>query len=116
MYIYIIGYPGLFVKPPKIHPHSICIWGVEKIVDSFVKIKRGDICKKETLVEILTSRGYKKALVVTAEVDENVTKSARNIEGVTPVAAASINVYDLLRYQKLVLTVDAIKKLEEVYA
>lgn len=45
-----------------------------------------------------------KALVVTAEVDENVMKSARNIEGVTPVAAASVNVYDVLAHNKLIIT------------
>ena len=52
----------------------------------------------------------KKALVVTAEVDENVIKSARNIEGITPVAAASINVYDVLNHGKLILTSQKQKK------
>ena len=57
-----------------------------------------------------------KALVVTADVDENVIKSARNIEGITPVAAASINVYDVLAHNKLIITKDAIAKVEEVLA
>ena len=57
-----------------------------------------------------------KALVVTADVDETVMKSTRNIEGVTPVAAASINVYDLLAHNKLIITKDAIAKVEEVLA
>lgn len=43
-------------------------------------------------------------------------KSARNIEGVTPVAAASVNVYDVLAHNKLIITKDAIAKVEEVLA
>ena len=73
--------------------------------------------KTKEMVKVLDAlKVDKKALVVTAEVDENVTKSARNIEGVTPVAAASINVYDLLTHNKLIITKDAIAKVEEVLA
>ena len=57
-----------------------------------------------------------KAFVVLPASDENVQKSARNLENVKTGSVNTINVYDLLRYKKLVLTVDAIKKLEEVYA
>ena len=57
-----------------------------------------------------------KALVVIADKDENVQKSARNLENVRTSSVATINVYDLLKYEKLVLTVDSVKKLEEVYA
>lgn len=57
-----------------------------------------------------------KALILLPEKDENVQKSARNIEGVKTTLVNTINVYDLLNYTKLVVTVDTIKKLEEVYA
>ena len=57
-----------------------------------------------------------KALVVLADKNEIVQKSARNLEGVRTSSVATINVYDLLKYKKLVLTVDTVKKLEEVYA
>ena len=57
-----------------------------------------------------------KALIVLPANNEMVQKSARNLENVKTGSVNTINVYDLLRYQKLVLTVDAIKKLEEVYA
>jgi large subunit ribosomal protein L4 len=57
-----------------------------------------------------------KALIVIPSKDENVQKSARNIEGVRTASVSTINVYDLLKYNKLVLTVDSVKKLEEVYA
>ena len=57
-----------------------------------------------------------KTLVMLPEKNENVQKSARNIEGVKTTLVNTINVYDLLKYNKLVLTVDAVKSLEEVYA
>ena len=57
-----------------------------------------------------------KTLVVLPEKNENVQKSARNIEGVKTSLTNTINVYDLLKYNKLILTVDTVKKLEEVYA
>ena len=57
----------------------------------------------------------KKAYVVTAENDNLVYRSFRNIEGVDVSAANLINVYDLVRHNKLVITKDAIAKLEEVF-
>ena len=57
-----------------------------------------------------------KSLILLAEKNENVQKSARNIEGVKTTLVNTINVYDLLKYNKLVITLDAVKKLEEVYA
>jgi len=57
-----------------------------------------------------------KTLVVLPEKNLNVQKSAKNIEGVKTSLVNTINVYDLLKYNKLVLTVDTVKKLEEVYA
>ena len=57
-----------------------------------------------------------KTLVLLAEKNENVQKSARNIEGVKTSLVNTINVYDLLKYKNLVITLDTVKKLEEVYA
>ncbi|KAB2951416.1 50S ribosomal protein L4 [Heliorestis acidaminivorans] len=58
----------------------------------------------------------RKALIVTAINDENIFKSARNIPGVKPLDAVSINVYDILKHDKLVITKDAVAKVEEVFA
>ncbi|WP_316572537.1 50S ribosomal protein L4 [Neobacillus sp. YIM B06451] len=58
----------------------------------------------------------KKALVVTADLDENVALSARNIPGVTVVAANGINVVDVLNHDKLIITKAAVEKVEEVLA
>ena len=57
-----------------------------------------------------------KAVILLPEKDEVVQKSARNIEGVKTTLVNTINVYDLLKYNKLVVTLDTVKKLEEVYA
>ena len=58
----------------------------------------------------------RKALVVTAEPDEVIVKSSRNIEGVKTTFANLINVYDLLNANKLVLDKAALAKIEEVFA
>ena len=57
-----------------------------------------------------------KTLVILPEKNLNVQASTRNIEGAKAILANTINVYDLLRYTNLVLTLDTAKKLEEVYA
>ena len=51
-----------------------------------------------------------------AETNENVFKSARNIEGVAVMPVNNINVYDLLKYTKVIMTEAAVRKIEEVYA
>jgi large subunit ribosomal protein L4 len=58
----------------------------------------------------------KKALVVTANLDENVALSARNIPGVTVVTADGINVLDVVSHDKLIMTKAAVEKVEEVLA
>ena len=58
----------------------------------------------------------KKALVVTADLDENVALSARNIPGITVVAADSVNVLDVVSHDKLIMTKAAVEKVEEVLA
>ena len=57
-----------------------------------------------------------KTLIVLPERNENVQKSARNIEGIKTSLVNTINAYDLLKYKKLIVTLDAVKKIEEVYA
>ena len=83
------------------------------VVDSlsFKEIKTKNMVKA---LDALKVEG--KTLILLPEKNENVQKSARNIEGVKTSLVNTINVYDLLKYKKLVLTVDTIKKLEEVYA
>ena len=73
--------------------------------------------KTKEFAQILKNiNASKKALVVTAEKNDNVVKSARNIEGVQAATVNTINVYDILKYDTFVITTDAVKKVEEVYA
>ncbi len=72
--------------------------------------------KTRIVVDMLKALEAKKALIITAESNEAVYKSARNIEGVSVIPANNINVYDLLKYEKLIITKDAVSKIEEVYA
>ena len=57
-----------------------------------------------------------KALIVTANLDTNVYKSARNIKGVTPTYVDVLNTYEILKHDKFVISKDAVAKLEEVLA
>ena len=75
-----------------------------------------DIKTKEMVKALSNLKVEGKALIMLPEKNENVQKSARNIEGVKTTLVETINVYDLLKYNKLVLTEDTVKKLEEVYA
>ena len=74
-----------------------------------------DIKTKEMVKALSNLKVEGKALIMLPERNENVQKSARNIEGVKTTLVETINVYDLLKYSKLVVTLDTVKKLEEVY-
>ncbi|NLJ90437.1 MAG: 50S ribosomal protein L4 [Clostridiales bacterium] len=75
-----------------------------------------DEIKTKNMVKVLSNLNVNKALVVLGEKNDNVTLSARNIPSVRTVLSNSINVYDILKYDTLVLTKDAVEKIEEVYA
>lgn len=72
--------------------------------------------KTKTVVTMLGALEVKNALFVSADVNKFFVKSAANIPGVKTAPVCSMNVYDVLKADTLVLTVDAVKKLEEVYA
>jgi large subunit ribosomal protein L4 len=73
--------------------------------------------KTQEFVNVLKGLSIeKKALIVTADLDENVALSARNIPGVTVVTATGINVLDVLNHDKLIMTKAAVEKVEEVLA
>ena len=74
--------------------------------------------KTKDVVKMLSAIGAAdtKALIVTNEVDPKVVKSAANIPGVKTAVYNTINVYDILNYDKFIVVQDAVKKIEEVYA
>ena len=75
-----------------------------------------DAPKTKEFVKVLENIKASKALVVLEGENENVVLSARNIPDVKTEAREAINVYDILKYDSLVMTKDAVKALEEVYA
>ncbi|MDO4419048.1 MAG: 50S ribosomal protein L4 [Ruminococcus sp.] len=76
-----------------------------------------DEYKTKTMVSMLKAVGAEgKALIVLPEVNNFVIASASNIEGVKTAQVNTINVYDLLNADKLIIAKDAVAKIEEVYA
>lgn len=76
-------------------------------IDAFSTKKASEILK--------AVKANKKAYVVLSEANEQVIRSFRNIPTVETVDVNSINVYDLMRYDSLIMTQDAVKKAEEVF-
>ena len=76
-----------------------------------------DTYKTKVIADMLKAVGSeKKALIVLPEVDSKVIASARNIPGVKTAQVNTLNVYDMLNADKLIIVKDAVAKIEEVYA
>ena len=75
-----------------------------------------DEIKTKRFVEILNNLKVQKALVVLNDNDRNVILSARNIPKVKTALTNTINVYDILKYDTVVVTKEAVATIEEVYA
>ena len=75
-----------------------------------------DAIKTKDMVKVLDNLKADNALVVLNENDQNVVLSGRNIDGVKMALTNTINVFDILNHKTLVLTKDAAKTIEEVYA
>ena len=83
------------------------------VVDSI----KTDEYKTKKIVAMLGAVGAdKKALIVLPEIDDMVIKSANNIPGVKTAQVNTINVYDILNADKLIIAKEAVSKIEEVYA
>ena len=105
--------------PKKLRRKALYSVLTSKVVDGELivldDLKLANNKTKEAAAVLNAVDAGKKAYVVTAENDTNVYRSFRNIEGVDVASASLINVYDLVRHNKLVITKDAIAKLEEVF-
>lgn len=75
-----------------------------------------DEIKTKKMKEVLDNLKVNKALIVIDKKDDNVSLSARNLSNVRTILSNSINVYDILKYDTLVITKDAVAQIEEVYA
>ncbi|MDR1260197.1 MAG: 50S ribosomal protein L4 [Oscillospiraceae bacterium] len=72
--------------------------------------------KTQEMASILKALKVRKALIVLPAVDNFVVRSARNIEGVKTACVNTLNVYDILNFDTLVIVKTAVAKIEEVYA
>ena len=75
-----------------------------------------DEIKTKKMVGMLGSLKLDKALVVMDKKDDNVILSARNIPSVTTVTSNALNVFDILKYDKMIISKAAVAQIEEVYA
>ncbi len=76
-----------------------------------------DAPKTKDMIKVLSNvNAEKKALIVTAEKDDNVVKSAANIPGVRTALVGTMNVYEIINYTSFIVTAEAVKKIEEVYS
>lgn len=90
----------------KVADNEICV--VDKLELSQAKTKE--------MVKVLSGLNAQKALVVLPEKDETIERAARNIPGVQTTLVSTLNVYDILKYDKFIVAQDALTKIEEVYA
>ena len=79
------------------------------------ELKMSEI-KTKTFANVMANLNVEKGLVVLAENDANVVLSARNMAAVNTTLTNTLNVYDVMNAKKIVLTKDAVTKIEEVYA
>ena len=89
---------------------------IEKELTVVDKLELKEIKTKSMVSALAALKVEGKTLIIVPETNKNVLMSARNIEGVKTITANNINVFDLLKYTNLILPVDTVKKLEEVYA
>ena len=75
-----------------------------------------DEIKTSKIAALLKGLEVSKALIVTADADEKVYKSARNIKNVTPTHVGTLNTYDVLKHDAFIVSKDAVAKIEEVLA
>jgi large subunit ribosomal protein L4 len=77
---------------------------------------RFDAPKTKEMIKVLENvKAGKKALIVMAEKDENVIKSAANIPGVRTALVGTMNVYEIVNHTSFIVTKEAVQKIEEVY-
>ena len=95
------------------------VWSSKVMNNELVVLDNLELKEIKTANMVKTLENLKvteKALVLLPENNLNVQMSARNIEGVKTLTVNTINVYDLVKYSKVIVTENAVKKLEEVYA
>ncbi|HIV16594.1 MAG TPA: 50S ribosomal protein L4 [Candidatus Alectryocaccobium stercorigallinarum] len=83
-----------------------------KVIDEL----KFDEIKTKNMKQVLDNLNVNKALIVVGEEGENVVKSARNIADIQTASPSTINVYDILKYDTVIITKSSVEAIEEVYA
>ena len=117
-----------FAPKPRDYSYEINMKARRLALKSALSVKAGeeeiyvidelklDEIKTKSIVKMLEEMNVANALLVTAESDNIIYRSARNIEGVKVIPLNNISTYDLIKYDSLVIAKDAVEKLQEVYA
>jgi large subunit ribosomal protein L4 len=109
-----------FTIPKKVKRNALKSALTSKALDGNVIVLKDlklDAIKTKNMVAVKNSlKVDDSTLLVIPGKDENVVKSAANIPAFTTAYVNTINVYDILRHEKLIVTVDALNKISEVYA
>ncbi len=105
-----------FKVPKKVRRAALCSALSRRVQDERLwvldKLELPEI-KTRLMKQVLDTFGWDKVCIVLPEVDEVVRKSARNIPGLTVLPVEGLNVYDILRHGHLVVTVDALERLNQ---
>lgn len=75
-----------------------------------------DTLKTKEMVKVLSNIKVQNALIVLGDSDKNALLSSRNIKGIQTCSVSTINVYDILKFEKFIVTKEAVEKMQEVYA
>lgn len=108
-----------YTVPKKIKRIALKSALSSKVVDEEIFVVdelKLDAPKTKVVADMLKALDAKKTLIVVSEKDDTVYRSARNIEGVKVLPVNNLNVYDILKYHKFIITKDAVSKVEEVFA
>ncbi|MBC5648577.1 50S ribosomal protein L4 [Christensenella tenuis] len=103
----------------KVRALAMCCALSQKVLDEDIIVMEDlkmKAPKTKEMAAILKNLKAEKALIVTSGKDEDVVRAAANIQGVKTMPAATLSVYDILKYDKFIVTKDAVKAIEEVYA
>ena len=103
----------------KVRKLAICSAMSSKVADEDIIVLEDlklSAAKTKEMVKVLANLKAGKALIVTGDKDDAVVRAASNIQGVKTTMATTLSVYDILKYDKFIVTKDAVKKIEEVYA
>jgi large subunit ribosomal protein L4 len=109
-----------YTLPKKVRRLALKSALTSKVLDNNIIVLddlKLDAIRTKEMVNVLNNlKVDSSALIVLPEVIENVVLSARNIENVKTATIGSINTYDIMKYNKFIVTKDAVAKIEEVYA